>query len=641
MGQRTHIVKTVQSGRLIVMVILLTMAFAGLGYRLVELQVLRREDLRKKAEDNTHRTFLREPRRGDIRDRRGNLLAGSVFVKTVCAAPELIGGYQVQVARTLAPFLEMDEALLIDKLRVRTYVTEKGETKVDPHVCLKHKVPLETWERIQAAMKSLSLGVNETALPPKQQAFYRNLRRSAITTEPYDDQMRVYPNRTLAAHILGYVGTLDRETVRGRVRDIAGADGVERILDSTLRGVPGWLTTEMKGKRELVAFREQDVEPHDGRHVVLTIDAGVQHIVETELAEVMQKHSPISASVIVVKPRTGEILALANAPTFDPNKPGAFADEFRRNRAITDIAEPGSTFKIVAISGALNEKMVTLDTQFDCEGGHFRYAGRQLRDDHPAGILSVENIVAKSSNIGTAKIALLLGPQRLYDYIRNFGFGGSTGIPLVGEVRGKVHPIKSWDKLSITRFPIGQGIAVTPLQMVMAMSAIANGGELMQPMLIDRVVDGEGNVVVQYEPQKVRQVVSENVAKQMVVALKSVVSTNGTARKAKLDHYTVAGKTGTAQKPGNGTYLLGKYFSSFIGFFPADNPELCISVVLDEPKLPTYYGSQNAAPAFRNIAERAAQYLAIKPDLIPVEPLMLTSTVSRPLAATKENSNPR
>ncbi len=628
-------VKAVQNGRLVVMAVLLALAFAALGYRLVDLQFLRCDDLRKKAEDNTHRTFVREPRRGDIRDRRGNLLAGSVFVKTVSAAPGLIGGYQAIVARTLAPLLEMSETQLAERLQIRTYVTAEGETKIDPHVVLKHKVSLEAWEKIQAAMYALKFGVNETALHPKKRAFYRELRSSAIFAEAYNDQLRVYPNRALAAHVLGHVQMRDRDTVRGTVSEMAGADGVERALDSSLRGVPGWRTTEVAKARELVPFREQDVEPSSGRHVILTIDAALQHIVESELAEVMQKFSPVSASAIVVKPRTGEILALANVPSFDPNKPGDFPEAYRRNRAITDISEPGSTFKIIAVSGALNDGIVGLDTEFDCEEGHFLYAGRRLRDDHPSGSLSVEDIVAKSSNIGTAKIALQMGRERLYDYIRGYGFGSVTGIPLVGEVRGIIHSPKAWDKLSITRFPIGQGVAVTPLQMVMAMSAIANGGRLMQPMLIDRVVDDEGRIVVQYQPQQLRQVISEAAAKQMTVALKSVVSEKGTAKRARLVHYTVAGKTGTAQKAGNGSYLRGKYFSSFIGYFPSEMPELCISVVLDEPKLPNYYGSQTAAPAFRNIAERAAKYLAIKPDISPNEPLVLTSNLTRPFVTSK------
>ncbi|MBI4660932.1 MAG: penicillin-binding protein 2 [Verrucomicrobia bacterium] len=619
------------------MVILLAIAFLSLGYRLVDLQVLQHEELLKQAERNTHQTLLLQPRRGEIRDRFGNVLASTVFVKTVYADPTLIAPYQTEVARTLSPWLELNESNLVEKLQVQTFVDENGKSKPDRYVVLKHKVLLETWEKIQTAMKALTFGLDEKRLGAKDRAFLRNLRNFAIRVEPYDDQLRVYPNRTLAAHVLGFTTGTDRQTILGKVRDLGGVEGIESTMNAALSGVPGWRMTEVVKARELVTFRDQEVEPHSGRHVILTIDAGLQHIVESELAEVMQKHSPVSASAIVVRPKTGEILALGNLPTFDPNRPGDSPPAARRNRVITDVAEPGSTFKIVAVSGALNEGLVTPETRFDCETGRFSFAGKILRDDHPSGILSVDEIIAKSSNIGTAKIAIQMGPARLYEYIQRYGFGSRTGIPLGGEVDGLVYPPKKWSKLSISRIPIGQGIAITPLQITMAMSAIANGGSLMQPLLADRVEDDQGRVVAQYSPQQVRQVISASTARQMVAALKNVVSTNGTARRAKLDHYSVAGKTGTGQKPGNGGYLPGKYFSSFVGFFPADNPELCVSVFLDEPKLPTYYGGLTAAPAFRSIAERAAKYLAIQPDLPPAETLgvnkagrLLTASASRP-----------
>jgi cell division protein FtsI/penicillin-binding protein 2 len=305
---------------------------------------------------------------------------------------------------------------------------------------------------------------------------------------------------------------------------------------------------------------------------------------------------------------------MATLPNFDPNVLLGTTPETRRNRVITDIAEPGSTFKIVVVSGALNESLVRLADVFDCEGGHFIYAGRQLHDHEAWGPLSVQGIIMKSSNIGAAKIGIKMGEDRVYKYIRDFGFGESTGLPLPGEVSAKlfVPPVKKWSKLSIARIPMGQGISVTRMQMVMAMCAIANKGELMRPMLVERLEDRDRNVVAQYSPQRVRQVIGQDTAKLMVQALKTVVSPEGTAPKAALDHYTAAGKTGTAEKVENGQYVH-KYFSSFIGFFPADNPELCISVTMDEPKK-GYYGGQTAAPVFKQIAERAANYLNIRPE---------------------------
>jgi cell division protein FtsI/penicillin-binding protein 2 len=389
------------------------------------------------------------------------------------------------------------------------------------------------------------------------------------------------------------------------------------------------------GRGELVVFREQDVEARPGLNVVLTIDSGLQDIVESELAKAWTINTPVSITAIVVRPRTGEILALANLPNFDPNKPGGQMENLR-NRAITDVAEPGSTFKIVVVSGALNEGIVDLTDPFDCENGVFHFMGYALHDTHHYGILNVGQIIAKSSNIGAAKVGIKMGAPRLYEYVHSFGFGEPTGIPLPGEQKGFAYPLERWTKLSISRIPMGYEVAVTPLQTVMAMSAIANGGRLMRPMLVNRLEDQEKNVVLKFEPQLIRQVIAPPTARKMVEALKLVV-TEGTGAKARLEHYTVAGKTGTARKAGNGGYLVGKYFSSFIGFFPADDPELCISVVMDEPVVKKgYYGGETAAPVFKAIAERAAVYLGIRPtDDTPAEPL---TTGVDTLAETPLNS---
>jgi cell division protein FtsI/penicillin-binding protein 2 len=361
----------------------------------------------------------------------------------------------------------------------------------------------------------------------------------------------------------------------------------------------------------------------------------VQNIVESELAAAMEKHAPASVTAIIVRPKTGAIIAMATLPNFNPNRIDRGTPiSSLRNRAIADIAEPGSTFKIVVVSGALNERVVSLNEQFFCENGLFHYAGLPLRDDHHGfGDLTVEQIIARSSNIGAAKVGIRMGEPRLYQYVRSFGFGERTGVTLPGEVNGTVHPLNRWTKPSISRIPIGHEVATTPLQMVMAMSAIANGGKLMRPMVVEGLVDERGRNVMRYEPQVVRQVISESASKLMVQALKRVVATNGTGVRARLEHYTVAGKTGTAQKI---PYTSGKYFSSFIGFFPADDPEICISVVLDDPdrRRGGYYGSETAAPIFRRIAERLAVQLDIPPDqppaddLAPVLPEAFTKTTA-------------
>jgi cell division protein FtsI/penicillin-binding protein 2 len=367
-----------------------------------------------------------------------------------------------------------------------------------------------------------------------------------------------------------------------------------------------------------VVYREQEVEARPGLDVVLTIDSVIQDIIEVELAEVMKQHRPISAEAIVLRPRTGEILALGQLPNYDPNQPGKSPADHLRNRIIADMVEPGSTFKIVVVSAALNEHLVTLADTFDCERGNWHFMGRTLHDVHGGyGVLSVENIITKSSNIGSAKIAVYkLGEQRLYDYMRAFGFGIRTGVTLPGEVNGLVWPVPKWDKLMISRIPMGHSVAVTHLQMAMAMCAIANEGRLMRPMLISRLQDSSGKIFARYQPQEVRQVIGHDAARNLITALKTVPTKDGTAPKAALDHYTVAGKTGTAHKVVNGQYALDKYISSFIGFFPADDPELCISVMLDEPHQ-GYYGGQTAAPVFKRIAEQVASYMKLRPDREP------------------------
>jgi cell division protein FtsI/penicillin-binding protein 2 len=607
--------KPLQLKRVFLLLGVLVAAFAGLGYRLVDLQVVRHDELLAKAQNNTHREIWTAPRRGDILDVRGNLLATSVPVKTICADPTLIGNQQLVVARALSPLLNVSEGELYQKLLPRAVIgkNENGETvtNISHYVRLQKNIPEETWRQIQVTMTNLAFGLDETKLSKTNRAFLAGLRKFAISAEP--DQMRVYPNGPLAAQVLGFSGVDEFRANNHLVTQISGRDGIEWSMNKTLSGVAGWRVTENDGKhRELVALREQDVQPRDGLNVVLTLDAAIQNFVEVALADAMQKHTPKSITGIVMRPRTGEILAMVTLPNYDPNKPNTITPELR-NRAITDVIEPGSTFKVVVVSGALNENLVKLTDTFDCEHGQFFFAGKPLRDHESYGLLTTERIITKSSNIGAAKIGIKLGEKTLYDYAYNFGFGQYSGITLPGEVKGILHPVNKWTKVSIAQIPMGQGVSVTRLQMVMAMGALANNGWLMQPMIVNRLEDRDGSVVQRYAPQRVRQVVSEATSKQMIEALKTVVTKDGTAPGAAMAHYTAAGKTGTAQKPENGGYAPGKYVSSFIGFFPADEPELCISIVMDEPK-EGYYGGAVCGPVFKDIAERCASYLNIPPD---------------------------
>ncbi|HEX5398248.1 MAG TPA: penicillin-binding protein 2, partial [Verrucomicrobiae bacterium] len=620
--------KRLQTRRVLMLTLMVCAAFAGLGYRLVELQVFRHGELAELAQRDTEHTFWQAPRRGDIFDARGNLLATSVSVKTICADPSLIGNQQPAVARALAPLLQMSEGDLVEKLTPHIIKYPNGDAITNGlhYVRLQKDVSEEVWQKIRAAMNSLSFGVDEKKLPRSDREFLNGLRRYSVYAEP--SQLRVYPNGPLAAQVLGFSGIQEYKLDGHLISQIVGRDGIERSLNSVLSGVAGWRVTETDRKRhELVALRDEDVQPRDGLNVVLTIDAAIQHNLEDVLADAMKKHTPRSVAGIVMRPQTGEILAMATLPNYDPNKPDTITPD-ARNRVITDLIEPGSTFKIVPVSGALNEGLVRLSDTFDCGEGRFPYAGRVLHDAEPHGVLTVEGIITKSSNIGAAQIGIKLGADRLYDYAVRYGFGDRTGIPLPGEVAGILHPVKDWSKVSVAQIPMGQGVAVTRLQMLMAMAAIANGGWLMHPMLVSRLEDRNGRVVQQYEPQRVRQVISERTDAEMIEALKTVPTADGTAPGAAMKDYTVAGKTGTAQKAENGTYARNKFISSFIGFFPADDPQLCISIVMDEPK-EGHYGGQVCGPVFREIAERCASYLNIPPDRV------VSSNSSQPLAAAR------
>jgi cell division protein FtsI (penicillin-binding protein 3)/stage V sporulation protein D (sporulation-specific penicillin-binding protein) len=433
------------------------------------------------------------------------------------------------------------------------------------------------------------------------------------------DAERVYPNGSLGCHVVGFINS-----------DHKGVAGIEEQEDQYLRGHEGYRTVERdRAGHELAQFHGEERLPQDGCNVRLNLDLTLQNIAETELDEACKEFKPIKAIAIIMRPQTGEILAMANRPNFDPNdlltKPAAEVKSqmgATDNCAISDMMEPGSTFKIVTAAGVLNEHLVQPDTTIYCENGAFSYAGRILHDDHPNGDLTVEDILVKSSNIGAAKLALILGDQRFFGYIRSFGFGDRTGIALPGEISGWVATPNKWTPLSITRIAMGQEVTVTPLQTITAMCAIANGGSLMMPQIVHDITDDNGQVLATFPPVKVRQVVSPAESREEVKALEGVVSQRGTAALAKVSGFTVAGKTGTAQKaaPKGKGYLAGQHVVSFCGFLPAENPAFACMVMLDDPKTPPEqdYGGMVAAPVFSRIAEKAARYMNLEPQ--PEEP---------------------
>jgi len=544
----------------------LSLAFTALGVRLIQLHVMRHSELAQLAAANRELVVHRPGRRGEIRDCNGNLLANSQSVRIVAADPSITATRASDLAQQLAPLLKMDQPTLVAKL------SSPGR-----YVRLKTKVDEDTAQQI------------------------RTLKLKGICFE--DQLLRSYPNGILASHVLGFVDA-----------DHRGVQGIEASMQNYLEATDGYEVIERDRKgREIRALRSEDIGPRDGFNVVLTIDQVIQHIAETELDKAMAENHPQAGVIIVSRPKTGEILAMSCRPTFDPNNPGGSPADARRNRCISDVAEPGSTFKVVVCSGALNDGLVTLGDQFDCENGAFLYAGRMLHDAHPYGVLSVEEILYHSSNIGAAKIALRVGPSRLCNYITQFGLGRKTGIALPAEVSGIVHPLSQWNKLSITRIPMGHEVAVTPMQMLMVLNAVANGGRLMKPLIVKSIVNTDEKTLLEFQPQQVNQCVTPRASMLMTTALRKVVTPDGTAPKAAVPGYDVAGKTGTAQKIENGQYVR-KYYSSFVGYMPASDPEISILVSLDDPAGGAYYGGSVSGPVFRAVAEQVLQYLSIPPQ---------------------------
>jgi cell division protein FtsI/penicillin-binding protein 2 len=549
--------------------------FSVYSVRLIDLQIIEHEKFTAlAAEKHSHKQII-YARRGIIRDAHDEALAENVPVKTVVADASHIRD-PVALAAAIANQLEMDPRDVADKLNR----TGKGSK----HIVLKSEVPEQKAEKIKESLRAANL-----------RGIYFD-----------QDFVRIYPNGQMLSQVIGFV---DHEH--------KGTMGIERTMQDFLQGVDGfrYIETDRTGK-ELVPYRGQENAAKDGSNVKLTVDLGLQNILEAELDAACAQFKPKDATAIMMRPQTGEILAMASRPTFDPNKPGDAVPEQEKNRSVVDMVEPGSTFKIVTTSAVLEEKLVTPDTTVYCENGHFQYAGRLLRDAHPMGVLTVHQVLMKSSNIGVAKLALQLGEARLYEYIRRYGFGQKTGIALSGEISGLVNPPHRWSKLDITRIPMGQSVAVTPLQMVTAMSSIANGGKLMKPMIVSEITDETGRKVATFTPEMVRQVISAGTARKITSALKDVVSKQGTALKAAVPGFRVAGKTGTAQKVDpRGGYLSGRYVTSFVGFMPADDPRFTLLVLLDDPsaKQGEAFGGTVAGPIFSRMAERMARYLDLQP----------------------------
>ena len=582
----------------------LATCFTAFSGRLVYLQVTRHKFYEDKAARQNVHTEPIYARRGAIVDVNGYPLAQNDPVKTVVADASLIRNPGA-LAELLAAPLNMTAGEIRAKLARKVSVKYSPDLQPCRYIVLKQCVPeLKAAEiaRLVAASvgKSKNDGLVDTA--------------EAVRFE--QDFVRVYPNGNSLCHVLGLVND-----------DGLGLDGIEAAMNNRLAGRNGKRFVERdRTGRELVLYRGQEELPRDGGAVRLTIDMTLQQIVESEIDITCRQVKPKKATIIMMNPKNGDIMAMANRPNFNPNLLDARGEKRpkmsekeaaaelirRRNIAITDQLEPGSTFKIVTAAAALSERIVHPDTEIACENGYWQWC--KLHDHHPYPSLTVRNILVKSSNIGAAKLGIQLGDQRFYQYARKFGFGDTSTVILPGEIRGSVPPPDAWDKISLTRMPMGQSVAATPLQIVNAMCVIANGGTLMVPQIV-REVAGEGGKS-EYGPQERWRVVSQKAAEQVREALVQVTGPKGTAVLARVAGFKVAGKTGTAQKADeHGRMSHENYVVSFVGFLPAEDPAFVMLVLIDEAQVKheANYGGLVAAPVFSRIAEKAARYLNLKP----------------------------
>jgi len=548
------------------MLLLWCLAICG---RLVYLQIFRYGSFVKQAEHQQQREIPLSAKRGVIYDRAGHELAMSVLVDSAFAVPSEVKDLPTAVSLITRITGEDHNVVLADCRNHKTFcwVARKADD--------------ETIERI----KSL------------------NLQGIHFQKEP----KRFYPARDLAAQVVGTVGMED-----------AGQSGIEHEFDDQLRGRAGKMFISVDARRQW--FSDVEKQPEAGENLALTIDKNIQYIAEKELDQAIHDTQAIAGTVIVENPHTGEILALANRPTFNPNLRKQITPAALTNRAVSYVYEPGSTFKLVTISAALEEKLTNPDEVFDCQMGSIVYNGMRIRDSKPHGLLPVWGVLAESSDVGAIKIALRLGEDRFYRYIRAYGFGQQTGIELPGETRGLTKPVSRWSKVSIAAISMGQEIGISPLQLTGLVSTFANDGVWVAPRIVTGKVEPQGTPqTVAFHPGASRRVISSYTAAEMRSMMQKVVL-EGTGRKAILEGYTSAGKTGTAQKvdPATGAYSKTKYVGSFAGFAPVNNPQIVVAVILDSA-VGLHQGGQISAPVFRRVAQQVLEYLHTPHDL-PLAP---------------------
>src|SRR5712664_1713989 len=568
----------------------MTAVFGRLGY----LQLVRHSAYLTRAQHQQQRTTEITPKRGAIFDRNMHPLAMSVPVQSAFAVPSEIGDNKAMAARLLSGVLGIPRDVLDARF-------QSGGS----FVWILRKLPPDKDEAVRAL----------------------NLKGVYLQAE----NQRYYPKRELAAHVLGFVDL-----------DEKGLGGIEYALDNVIRGKSEKIVVMADAKQRW--FDGGAAQKDQGANVVLTIDEKIQYIAERELAAAIAKTHALAGTVIVQNPNNGAILALANWPKFNPNSPNEVRADTRMNRAVSAIYEPGSTFKLITLAAAFDQNLTNPDEIVDCENGSVIVAGHRIHDHKPFKLLTVSDILAKSSDVGAIKIALRLGAPKFYDYIRAFGFGQPTGVDLPGESKGILRRLENWSAISIGSISMGQEVGVTPIQLASAVSAIANGGLLYKPHVIaelrrgDQVMPAEG-VMAPAEP---RRVIRPETAATLRRLMEGVLL-NGTGPLARLDGWTAAGKTGSAQKidPATGRYSPTQLIASFTGFAPISNPAVTILVSLDSP-MGQHDGGQVAAPVFKRIAEQVLPYLDVPRD-VPVAPrLMQAAYKTRDMAdsATLQDFTP-
>ena len=546
--------------------VLFSMWLLVIGAKAVQLQVFRGDWLSEKASDQYEASVQTEGKRGVIFDCNRREMAVSIDATSIGAYPRKVDDVN-RTSAALAKTLRIDRRALIQRLSLgRSFVWV--ERQVTP--------------KESAAVSALQLGGID----------FRN------------EHKRFYPSRTLAAQVLGFTGV-----------DGNGLEGIEYRYNENLKGNAKSQTVLKDALGRGFSSEEGSTVSSSGQDLVLTIDRAVQFITEQAIKEVVDEFSAKSAMAIVMVPETGAVLAMAHYPFFNPNAYNEFDRWQWRNRAITDPFEPGSTLKIFTAAAAIEKGGVTPDCIFYCENGEYRVGRHTIHDTHKNGWLSLQQIIKYSSNIGAVKVLERIGPKVLDDTLRAFGFGERTGIDCPGETAGCLAPYRNWRGVDGSTISFGQGISVSAIQLAAAVNAIANDGVLMQPFVVQAVTDESGREIKRFEPRIVRRAVSSETARMIKRIMTTVTSEGGTGEKVGLEEYSVAGKTGTAQKTDEmGVYAKGKYVSSFVGFVPADNPKVTIVVIVDEPEH-DHYGGAVAGPAFRKIAQELLYYMNVPPAL--------------------------